>query len=77
MLISTMTAPACLANSGKLAAGWTSPEVPIEKKTSHVREACMAVASSSLGSNSPNQTTSGRSFPPQVGQVDVFPWVAS
>src|SRR5262245_46302501 len=64
MLISTRYAPFCLATSGKAAAGYTSAEVPMERKTSERRAASVASRIASSGSASPNQTTSGRSSAP-------------
>ena len=65
---STTTAPFRNTVKGKDAAGSTTPDVPMEKNTSHVSAARNASSSAPCGSISPNHTTSGRKYEPQRGQ---------
>ncbi len=68
-LISTTTAPAWRAKWGSDAAGSTTADVPMLKNTWAFWAACMACSIASAGRFSPNQTTSGRSRPPQLGHL--------
>ena len=64
-LISTTRAPCSRAINGKLAAGWTSADVPTTKKSWAFAAATDACCSISAGNVSPNQTTAGRNNAPQ------------
>src|SRR5947209_3222774 len=65
LLISTTSAFAFFARRQRSAAGCTTLDVPIDKKTSHFSAASIATSSASVGNISPNQMTSGRKLPPQ------------
>lgn len=68
VLISIVTASWDFASSRKAAAGYTRPLVPAAMKTSQDIAAACALVMASVGSISPNQTTSGLKNPP-VGAV--------
>lgn len=65
-LICTTLALACFASEGMRAAGCTRPEVPMANNMSHSWAALNARCNSLTGRSSPNQTTSGRTKPPQL-----------
>ena len=67
-LASMTNAPARLAVDTNEAAGWTIPDVPTTRKTSHDSAASKAARMSSGSSDSPNQTMWGRRSPPHVSQ---------
>src|SRR5262245_44040988 len=62
-------APPARAANGNDAAGYTMEEVPIDRKASQLALAAMASSISASGIGSSNQTTSGRSRPPQLGHL--------
>src|SRR5262249_31596395 len=66
-VISTVKAPWSLAPAASAAAGYTTDEVPTTRQISQ-SSARSAASSAATGIASPNQTTPGRSFPPQCGQ---------
>ncbi len=68
-LISTTTEPLFLAACANAAAGWTTPDVPMEKNICASRAALTADSNSARGSASPNQTTSGRSKPSHASHL--------
>jgi hypothetical protein len=67
-LTCTTQAPARCAMMGISAAGRTTPDVPIDSRTSHSFAARTALFQAAVGRSSPNHTTPGRSFPLQRGQ---------
>jgi hypothetical protein len=64
ILTSITFAPDARAMLMRLAAGYTTPEVPTTRSTSASRAACSASSHIPSGSDSPNQTTPGRAMPP-------------
>ncbi len=74
-LTCTTQAPACFARDGMRAAGCTKPEVPMANNRSHFWAASNARRNSLTGRSSPNQTTPGRTKPPQIqtGGLDRRP----
>src|SRR5262249_4604029 len=67
-LTCTTAAPRRAACSGTAAAGYTSDDVPTLNSTSHDCAASNARDNASSGNASPNQTTPGRTGPPQWTQ---------